>query len=256
MAELSKTTEGSDGVERALMQVRDLIESAVSIHRDTPAQPSPMVLSTDGPAVRRCAAEVLKRARHTINIMLPGTYERAKCAGPLLGRVTALANAGIRVRMLCTPAVLAPLGILEAAHRGTLGHEVRVTDTDLRGTVVSDGILSLGVSGPEENGRYLTINEDPATARALDLMFAGAWGGAMPLQEHLRLSERLHSDSVRIVLQRLREGHTDDVAAKQIRVSLRTYRRHVAAIMRDVGANSRFQAGVRAVELGLLPAAK
>jgi DNA-binding NarL/FixJ family response regulator len=83
-------------------------------------------------------------------------------------------------------------------------------------------------------------------------MFAGAWGSAMPLDEHQRLAERLRSDSVRMILERLREGHTDDVAARQIRVSLRTYRRHVAAIMRDVGANSRFQAGVRAVELGLL----
>jgi DNA-binding NarL/FixJ family response regulator len=35
-------------------------------------------------------------------------------------------------------------------------------------------------------------------------------------------------------------------------VSLRTYRRHVAEIMRELDANSRFQAGARAVELGLL----
>ena len=37
-----------------------------------------------------------------------------------------------------------------------------------------------------------------------------------------------------------------------MQVSLRTYRRYVAEIMRELGANSRFQAGVRAVELGLL----
>ncbi len=37
-------------------------------------------------------------------------------------------------------------------------------------------------------------------------------------------------------------------------MSLRTYRRYVAEILRDLDAISRFQAGARAVQLGLLPA--
>jgi DNA-binding NarL/FixJ family response regulator len=42
------------------------------------------------------------------------------------------------------------------------------------------------------------------------------------------------------------------VAARELNVSLRTYRRHVAEILRELGASSRFQAGARAVELGLM----
>lgn len=259
MAELSeKSSEEStespdeDGIERALAQVRALIESAVDLHRSHRAQPPPLVLTSDGPAVRRCIGEMLTRARRTVNIMVPGTYERAKHIVPMLGRVTAVAASGVAVRMLCTPQVLAPLGLLTAARRGPLGYEIRVTDVDLQGTVIADGSAAFGRSGPERGDRYASVNTDPASARALDLMFAGAWSGAMPLQEHLRLTDRLRSESVRMILERLREGQTDDVAARQIRVSLRTYRRHVAAIMRDVGAHSRFQAGVRAVELGLL----
>ncbi|MDT3399437.1 LuxR family transcriptional regulator [Streptomyces sp. B1866] len=252
MAELSNPQESSDGVEHALRQVCELIESAVSMRRDTPASSSPLVPATDGPAVRGAVSQLLARARHSVNLVLPGTYERARPLAPLLDQVADVAASGVTVRLLCTPQVLVPLGLLGPARRGTLGYEVRVTDADLPGTAIADGRISFGRSGPGGGHRYVTFNTDPASVRALDLMFAGLWSSATPVLDHVRLAERMRTEPVRRVLGRLREGHTDDVAAKQIRVSLRTYRRHVAAIMRDVGANSRFQAGVRAVELGLL----
>ncbi|MEV0087319.1 hypothetical protein [Saccharopolyspora sp. NPDC050642] len=56
------------------------------------------------------------------------------------------------------------------------------------------------------------------------------------------------------VLKMLYAGHTYEVAAQELAVSVRTYRRCVAEIVELLGANSRFQAGVRAAEVGLLPA--
>ncbi|MGW3151455.1 hypothetical protein ACWDG1_43960 [Streptomyces sp. NPDC001177] len=50
----------------------------------------------------------------------------------------------------------------------------------------------------------------------------------------------------------LTSGHTDEAAAQSPGLSVRTYRRHVAELMQELGAVSRFQAGVQAVELGLL----
>ncbi|MGH2602897.1 MAG: response regulator transcription factor, partial [Dehalococcoidia bacterium] len=55
------------------------------------------------------------------------------------------------------------------------------------------------------------------------------------------------------VLRLLDAGYKDDAAARQLGMSVRTYRRHVAEIMRSLGATSRFQAGARAAELGLRP---
>ncbi len=43
------------------------------------------------------------------------------------------------------------------------------------------------------------------------------------------------------------------MAARELSVSVRTYRRYVAEMMSLLGADSRFQAGVRAAELGLPP---
>ncbi|AUA12992.1 helix-turn-helix transcriptional regulator [Streptomyces malaysiensis] len=253
MSELSNSSGRSDGVEETLKQVCELIESAVTLHRSIPPQPSPMVLATDGTAVGQAVGPLLAGAKYSVSVIVPGALERARPMLALMGRFAAAAKSGVTVRLLCTPQVLAvPHGILAAVRGGQLGFEVRITDADLHGTVIVDGKAAFGRSGPERDGRYATVNTDLASVRALYLMFAGAWGSAMPVHEHLRLADRLRSDSMRVILERLREGHTDDVAAKKIQISLRTYRRHVAAIMRDVGASSRFQAGVRAVELGLL----
>jgi DNA-binding NarL/FixJ family response regulator len=50
----------------------------------------------------------------------------------------------------------------------------------------------------------------------------------------------------------LATGITDEVAARQLKVNVRTVRRQVAALMAYLGAGSRFQAGVEAARRGLL----
>ncbi|CAM5642495.1 HTH luxR-type domain-containing protein OS=Streptomyces antimycoticus OX=68175 GN=SANT12839_039280 PE=4 SV=1 [Streptomyces antimycoticus] len=57
---------------------------------------------------------------------------------------------------------------------------------------------------------------------------------------------------VRRVLARLRDGVTDEAAARDLAISVRTYRRYLTGILELLEANSRFQAGVRATELGIL----
>jgi hypothetical protein len=63
----------------------------------------------------------------------------------------------------------------------------------------------------------------------------------------------LHDDdTLGGVLSFLAVGSKDATAARELGMSVRTYRRHVAEIMRRLDAVSRFQAGVRAMELGLV----
>jgi len=54
------------------------------------------------------------------------------------------------------------------------------------------------------------------------------------------------------VLRLLAEGLTDDAMARRIGVSVRTVRTEVASLMTSLDARSRFQAGLRAAQLGLL----
>ncbi|MER0240982.1 TrmB family transcriptional regulator sugar-binding domain-containing protein [Streptomyces sp. HSW2009] len=241
-----------DAVEHALRQVCELIESAVTLHRRTAEQPAAVMVADDGPAARRTVHQLIAQARRGVSVIVSGVPEQAQSLAPLLEQLAAAGSRGVAVRVLCAAQALETPGLATAVRRGLAGHEVRVETGDLQGGVIVDGQTAFVHAGPGHPGRYASVVEDPASVRVLDLMFAAAWRTAMPIGEHLRLADRLRTDSVRKILDRLRAGRTDDVAAREIQVSLRTYRRHVAAIMREVGANSRFQAGVRAYELGLL----
>lgn len=53
------------------------------------------------------------------------------------------------------------------------------------------------------------------------------------------------------MLRALGSGATDEAAARELGMSLRTYRRRVAELLTSLEAASRFQAGLRAGELGL-----
>jgi DNA-binding NarL/FixJ family response regulator len=94
---------------------------------------------------------------------------------------------------------------------------------------------------------------NPAMMKTLCALFADSWGAAAPLRPVPMLDNPRQRDTARMILAALRDGHTDDVAARELGMSVRTYRRYVADFMRDVDATSRFQAGVRAAQLRLLP---
>jgi DNA-binding CsgD family transcriptional regulator len=63
------------------------------------------------------------------------------------------------------------------------------------------------------------------------------------------------STQARAVLSLLAQGHTDDVVARKLGISVRTSRRITAELMTTLGARSRFQAGVIAGERGGLQGA-
>jgi DNA-binding CsgD family transcriptional regulator len=80
---------------------------------------------------------------------------------------------------------------------------------------------------------------------------ATIWDSAVDLDTYLR-SKAPHLDADgRVILEALGSGLTDESAAKRLGLSLRTYRRRVAELMAKLEADSRFQAGLRAGELGL-----
>ena len=65
-----------------------------------------------------------------------------------------------------------------------------------------------------------------------------------------RPSRRL--DLRRFLLEQLAAGAHDEQIARKLGISLRTVRRRVAALMTELGADSRFQAGVEAARRGWL----
>ncbi|MFJ9178067.1 DUF6879 family protein [Streptomyces sp. NPDC102360] len=77
------------------------------------------------------------------------------------------------------------------------------------------------------------------------------FSGARPAPRESE-SEELSGQEL-AVLRLLGEGLTDEVVARKLGVSVRTGRRVTAELMARLGARSRFQAGMRAAQLGWLP---
>jgi DNA-binding NarL/FixJ family response regulator len=230
-------------VEQALLQAGALIESTVSIYRQR-SEELP-VARTEGSSIAEVLQSLIPTARHTVCAMLAEPDQFTYSALELLED----APAHVTVRVLCAAEVADSSLVSSAAGPGSR-FAVRVSRRELRAIVVVDGVAAL-VRAEGAAGQALVVH-DVATVRALELFFASTWSRGHRLAGHRQLSPRLRTELARDILERLLAGLTDETAARELNVSLRTYRRYVAEIIRELNANSRFQAGVRAVELGLL----
>ncbi|MDX2529766.1 DNA-binding response regulator [Streptomyces europaeiscabiei] len=165
-----------------------------------------------------------------------------------------------QARKLYSPAVLADERDREvlremAAH----GIQVRISATPLpQGTVFIDrrtmfltdpDAAPSSAHGPRR--RTYTMSAEPALVSGAYALFEAAWETATDLAA-LSDADRPRIDAqAREVLYALGSGMTDVAAARELGMSLRTYRRRVAELLVALGADSRFQAGMRAGELGL-----
>jgi len=129
--------------------------------------------------------------------------------------------------------------------------EVRITPDDINETIIIDRRLAI-LAGDVRGGRrgYGVVSESAVVDNVASL-FESAWRSATDLAvydaQHAELSELAPR-----VLELLATGCKDEIAARKLALSVRTYRRRVAELMNALGAESRFQAGVRARELGLI----
>jgi hypothetical protein len=95
------------------------------------------------------------------------------------------------------------------------------------------------------------VTTSPILVGAVYSLFTAAWDAAIDLGACLRGEIPELAPEAREILRALGAGLTDEAAARRLGTSLRTYRRRVAELMAALEAGSRFQAGVRAGELGL-----
>lgn len=161
------------------------------------------------------------------------------------------------VRKLFSPAVLADerdrLTLREMAVRG---FQVRITAAPLpQGTVFVDRrtmiLAEPVIPGAASGSRRYTMSNVSALVAGAYALFEAAWEAAADLEGFLASDRPRLDDAARSVLRALGSGITDEAAARQLGMSLRTYHRRVAELLAVLGAGSRFQAGIRAGELGL-----
>jgi DNA-binding NarL/FixJ family response regulator len=92
----------------------------------------------------------------------------------------------------------------------------------------------------------------PEVVKSVRSLYWATWNASVDLAEFRRSRPPALNEQSREILRLMGGGYKDETAARHLGLSLRTYRRRVAEILALLDAESRFQAGLRAHELGLL----
>ncbi|BAJ28082.1 MULTISPECIES: helix-turn-helix transcriptional regulator [Kitasatospora] len=134
------------------------------------------------------------------------------------------------------------------------GAEIRTTaDVPLR-LLLFDRELAVLFAEPDDPG-CATVVTDPRIASFLGTLHDRMWDTAAAfIRRADEAAPRLDAGDLRTaILELLSAGHSDDAIARKLAISLRTCRRHVSELLTTLDARTRFQAGVEAVRLGLVP---
>ncbi|MGK5552740.1 DNA-binding response regulator [Actinomadura kijaniata] len=218
-------------------------------------------MSLDENVVLRGEEELAERAGH----LLTGARREFSCAAAdpatwmlpgVRARLLAARSApvGITIRKLYTPRALADEEserlLLQGLARGA---RIRITQAPLpHETIIIDRRLAVLAGPPVQGVRDYTVVRSPGVVRNIASLYEAAWDTAADLADHRRTRPPALSAESRAILRLLAEGLKDETAARRLDLSLRTYRRRVAEILTLLDADSRFQAGLRAHEFGLL----
>jgi DNA-binding CsgD family transcriptional regulator len=98
------------------------------------------------------------------------------------------------------------------------------------------------------------VLRSPAVVYVLRQFFEYFWAGSTDLILEDMIGAPGSGSRHREVVRLLASGLTDEAIARKLGLSDRTVRRIVADLMQQIGAESRFQAGVKMVRLGWLDA--
>lgn len=108
---------------------------------------------------------------------------------------------------------------------------------------------------PNMLARGAVVLREPSIVDYLYRSMEQIWASALPLGDGTTPNGGYGlagDDLKRALLRLLAAGRKDEFIARKLSISVRTCRRHIAEIMQELGAESRFQAGVLAGQNGLL----
>jgi DNA-binding NarL/FixJ family response regulator len=141
------------------------------------------------------------------------------------------------------------LEVLEARERG--GEKFRFTTTvPFSAVIVDETAAVIDASAFEPSGYGSSLVRARPLVAALVAMFDSLWDLGSPLIRTAGAAGSERRDQTILAL--LAAGAPDATIARQTGVSQRTVERRVRALMDQLGAGTRFQAGVQAARRGLV----
>ncbi|WP_031009943.1 helix-turn-helix domain-containing protein [Streptomyces sp. NRRL F-5727] len=221
-----------------------------------PAGASPGVEQLIGlDQIRDRLARLTREVRHEVMTFAPGgpqTEENIAASRPLDAE---LLGRGVRTRVVYLDSVRHHRPTVEYARwTASLGGEVRTAASLATRLIIVDRSTAVIPVSSEDTAGGAVVLTGQGTLTALCALYESVWAAALPLGETpVRDVHGLTAQEAALI-SLLSEGHTDETIGKRLGVSTRTARRIASDLMERLGARSRFEAGVRAVQHGWLPA--
>jgi DNA-binding CsgD family transcriptional regulator len=180
----------------------------------------------------------------------PDDDDLARTMAPLYD----LIHRDVAVRIVCPRSFAAPAHIRRVVDDLTEHEaEVRFADALPHRFLVADHASAAVPLGGNRLADGAVFVHEQLLVDSLDELARRVFRCAVPLAEIPTDGSDIGPSPVeRRIVWLLGSGVTDAVAARRLSITERQYRRYVAKVMTRLGATSRFQAGVRAVERGWL----
>jgi len=254
-SDAASTVSQHSEVEHALDQAQQMLDVALSTYQTRLAYPSPAAESYSSDEklepildwfVRRSRARPVRLATvlsHRPKIELQPALLRRLGPWPTGNTVQALSPPG---------EVLAPEGTTRSGGLDARTAEVRVFQRKLPDlTILDRQVAILRTTAAYGRPRIFAVHS-PEIVRGFCALYDVVWAEAVELHKFRPHGIKPDNEMTTKVLTLLGNGCKDEAAARQLGLSVRTYRRHVADLMTRLHVSCRFQAGVQAVRLGLI----
>lgn len=238
-----------------LAETDDLLDCIVERLLPIDPEPGPVVnfRIIRGPAAVASFLDSMTRtARRELLSMHPGPLPSEHLLVAGLSRDRLLAERGLRLRAIYSQRLASARHVLAYLYDlMEFGYELRVAPAVPIRMVICDGQRAVVPLDPRDSRAGGVVIDGELFVRSLVRIFEHCWQGsaqfaAAPVErEPPALTEQEQS-----VLEMLAVGTKDAKIARNLGVSVRTVSRIINNLMHRLGADSRFQAGARAQQLG------
>ncbi|MEW1654770.1 DNA-binding response regulator [Streptomyces sp. NPDC093707] len=197
------------------------------------------------------AGQLVNSARRYVAVVLPESGEVV--SESFLRQLGRAAGQGIDVKLMARETLIKDRDLMNGLDEFLRGVEVRLVGEAIEELVLVDDVAALMRTKDAPVGQQAMVVRAPGLLSNLRALFAASWRSGVAMDDRRKLEHRSRNEVTQRILVALSSGRTDEAAARTLGMSVRTFRRHVAEIARELGSSSRFQTGARAVELGLIP---
>ncbi|TWG05790.1 hypothetical protein FHX80_114270 [Streptomyces brevispora] len=259
-----------DGEETSAMLARALGAQLRERHTDGPRdsaenRPDPAAPPATAPAcdsARTTAFHALisdmsSHCREELLLVLPSGARPCQSFPAARIIVLNLLARGVRARLIYQHAIRGDL-VTRALVRELTQHGAEVrTSAELIDPLIAFDREALVLPHPPDSSRGAGATtavavRDPAVVAFACAAFENLWNTASPLIPDTKKTPHAIDELKKSIVHLLSMGHKDEMVARRLSISVRTCRRHIAEIMDEQGAVSRFQAGVHLTRAGLV----